>query len=214
MSGRPGRRAIAALVLVLTLAPVLSPAEESAETISAPAAARAPNEIGLFGGGSVASSTLIGKWTDFDFGLLAFRYARNLWGDGTFALDWTVDAIPLALLALDRGGQPGQDNGPKEVVYGAGIAPIGLRFDYDGLGWWRPYVASSVGFLMFEERVPATGTKFNFTWDFGVGAQFFVTDEQAITLGYDFHHISNAYTGSSNPGFDSNIIYAGYSFFR
>src|SRR5437773_240758 len=82
---------------------------------------------------------------------------------------------------------------PADVVDGAGIAPIGLRLDYDGFGCWRPYFATNVGFLMFEDRIPATGTKFNYTWDFGLGTQLFLTDDQAISLGYDFKHISNAY---------------------
>lgn len=201
--------AVAALVLIVACVP----SRPLAQDAPAPPAARGPNELGVWGGGSVASSTLIGKWTDFDFGLLSLRYARNLWRDDALALDWTVDAIPLALISLDRGGSPGNTGGPKDTVYGAGIAPIGLRLAYEGFDHWRPYFASSVGFLMFEERIPATGTKFNYTWEFGVGAQLFVTDDQAITLGYSFHHLSNAYSGEENPGFDSNILYAGYSIF-
>ena len=77
-------------------------------------------------GGSIASSTMPGNWTDFDFGMAAFRYARTLWSGGAFARDWTIDAVPLALIALDRGGEPDKANGTKDVVYGAGIAPIGL----------------------------------------------------------------------------------------
>ena len=185
-----------------------------AEDAASGAPTRGPNEFGAWGGGSVASTTMIGKWTDFGYGQAAFRYARTLWSNDAFAIDWTVDAIPLALLSLDRGGSPGNEGGTKDVVYGAGIAPIGLRFDYDGFGWWRPYFATNVGFVMFEERVPSTGTKFNYTWDFGVGAQLFVRDDQAVTLGYDWKHISNAYSGRTNPGFDANMLYIGYSFFR
>ena len=62
--------------------------------------------------------------------------------------------------------------------------------------------------------MPSTGTKFNYTWDFGIGVQLFVRDDQALTLGYDWKHISNAYSGRTNPGFDANILYVGYSFFR
>lgn len=207
--GGAGLRAVA-VVVAMAIAPVASSAQEAAS----PAVQRGPNEFGAWGGGSVASTTMIGKWTDFGYGMAAFRYARTLWSNDAFAIDWTVDAIPLALLSLNRGGSPGNEGGPKDVVYGAGLAPIGLRFDYDGFGWWRPYFATNVGFLMFEERVPATGTKFNYTWDFGVGFQLFVRDDQALMLGYDWKHISNAYSGQTNPGFDANQLYVGYSFFR
>jgi hypothetical protein len=203
------RLACALAFVSLSIASFASPV--SAQNGAVPE--RAPNELGIWGGGSVASSTLIGKWTDFDFGLLALRYARNLWANEMLALDWTVDGIPLALISLDRGGSPGNTGGPKDTVYGAGIAPIGLRLAYEGLDGWRPYFATKVGFLMFEERLPSTGTKFNYTWDFGVGAQIFLTDDQALTLGYEFHHLSNAYAGETNPGFDANILYAGWSVF-
>ena len=199
-------------VVVVLASPTSTPAQET--TTREATSTRGPNEFSLWGGGSVAPATMIGRWTDFDFGLVALRYARTLWTYDSFALDWTVDGIPMALISLDRGGQPNQSGGPKQMVYGAGLAPIGLRVDYDGFGWWRPYFATNVGFLMFTERVPATGTKFNYTWDFGLGSQFFVTDDQAISLGYDFKHISNAYSGQTNPGFDANIFYVGYSFFR
>ena len=207
---RCGMAAVTLLVVLAT--PAWTRAQET--TVAEGTASRGANEFGVWGGGSVAPATLIGRWTDFDYGQLAFRYARNLWGDGTLALDWTVDAVPLALISLDRGGKPAHNSGPQDVVYGAGIAPIGLRLDYDGFACWRPYFATNVGFLMFEDRIPTTGTKFNYTWDFGLGAQFFLTDDQAISLGYDFKHISNAYAGQTNPGFDSNIFYVGYSFFR
>jgi lipid A 3-O-deacylase PagL len=206
------RGAAAVALLVVLGAATGTRAQDTVATVTG--ARRAQNEFGLWGGGSVGSSTMIGRWTNFDFGMLALRYARNLWSNDAFALDWTIDGVPLALISLDRGGQPKQSNGPKDVVYGAGIAPIGLRLDYDGFGCWRPYFATNVGFLMFEQRIPATGTKFNYTWDFGLGTQLFLTDDQAISLGYDFKHISNAYSGETNPGFDSNIFYLGYSFFR
>jgi len=207
------RNAKAAAALLFLLATGGQAAAQDAGT-AASATTRGPNELGLWGGGSVASATMIGRWTDFDFGMLAVRYARELWSKDSFALDWTIDGVPLALLSLRRGGTANHQSGSKDVVYGAGLAPIGLRFDYDAFGWWRPYFATNIGFLMFEERVPASGTKFNYTWDFGLGTQLFVTDDQALTLGYDFKHISNAYSGKDNPGFDANLFYIGYSFFR
>ncbi|MBM4244212.1 MAG: acyloxyacyl hydrolase [Deltaproteobacteria bacterium] len=214
---RSGSRAyggLRALLMAGAFAAVAFSSRALADEVPSVAPRRGPNEFGAWGGGSVASTTMIGEWTDFGYGQAAFRYARTLWSNDVLALDWTVDAIPLALLSLDRGGSPGSEGGPKDVVYGAGIAPIGLRLACEGLTGWRPYFATNVGFVMFEERVPATGTKFNYTWDFGVGVQIFVRDDQALTLGYDWKHISNAYSGETNPGFDASILYVGYSYFR
>ena len=58
------------------------------------------------------------------------------------------------------------------------------------------------------------GKQFNFTFDFGGGIQLFTKNHNAVTLGYKYDHISNAYRGQINPGFDSNVFYVGFSFFK
>lgn len=199
-------------MLVLLLSAMIALAGAGAVRAQDDAGSLPPNELGVWGGGSVASSTMIGKSSGFDFGEAAIRYGRTLWSNGQISFDWTVDGIPLALISLDRAERTPTTTG--EVVYGAGLAPLGFRLSYDQLGWFRPYAAATGGFLWFTERIPASGVKFNFTYDFGVGAQLFVAPEQAIVLGYKYHHISNAGIGDDNPGFDSNIFYAGFSIFR
>ncbi len=80
-----------------------------------------------------------------------------------------------------------------------------LRFHASGTG----------GFLIFTRDVPVPGaTKFNFAFDIGGGLQFGVASNWALTLGYKFHHLSNASTTGVNPGLDANVFYAGFSFFR
>jgi opacity protein-like surface antigen len=199
------------LSLVTILAALAGPVVSRGEDAT-PASGRGKNEFGLWGGGSVAATPMIGKSTGFNFGLAALRYGRTLWKNGALAFDWTVDAIPVAILSLDRA--PDSADKQRATVYGAGLAPIGFRIAYDALGWCRPYFAASGGFLAFTERVPATGSKFNFTYTFGVGAQVPVTADAAVTIGYTYYHISNGGIGESNPGFDSNILYAGFSIFR
>ena len=76
------------------------------------------------------------------------------------------------------------------------------------------FVAASVGFLYFEDDIPVPrSSRFNFTPEIGLGVQFFLTPKRSLTLGYKLHHMSNANTGRSNPGMDSHVIYAGFSFF-
>jgi hypothetical protein len=43
--------------------------------------------------------------------------------------------------------------------------------------------------------------------------QFFLAAKSALTVGYKLQHISNGFTSSNNPGMDSHVIYAGFSFF-
>ena len=53
-----------------------------------------------------------------------------------------------------------------------------------------------------------------FAFDFGGGAEWRIADKQAISLGYKYLHISNAYTTPTNPGVDNNVFYLGFSFLR
>jgi opacity protein-like surface antigen len=172
-------------------------------SLAAAAHARA-DEIGIWGGGSVASSTLIGKSTGFDLELAGLQYAHRLWGNDALSFGFTIDAIPLALISLDRGSG-------RHTIYGAGLAPLGFRLAYEGFEHLRPYAAASGGFLYFSDRIPADGEKFNFTYDFGAGIQIEPATHWLVALGYRYHHISNAGLADSNPGFDSNVLYAGFS---
>jgi len=52
---------------------------------------------------------------------------------------------------------------------------------------------------------------FNFLNQFGLGAQFAVSDNSAITLGYRFRHLSNAGTSQPNRGINSNAVVVSYS---
>jgi hypothetical protein len=102
----------------------------------------------------------------------------------------------------------------KSSFYGAGLSPLGLKINFGQQSWIKPFIAASVGFLYFEEDVPVPrSSRFNFTPEAGLGVQFFLTPKNALTLGYKLHHMSNAYTSRSNPGMDSHVIYAGFSFF-
>ena len=197
--------------LAILLGSLVVPAVSRGQTTE-PILKRGKNEIGIWGGGSVAATPLIGTTSDFDFGLAALRYGRRLWENEALSFDWTVDVVPLAILSLDR--SPSSAGTEHDAVYGAGLAPIGFRISYDALDWCRPYFAASGGFLAFAERVPAAGAKFNFTYDFGVGAQIPLTARTAATIGYSYYHISNGDIADSNPGFDANLLYVGFSLFR
>ncbi len=54
----------------------------------------------------------------------------------------------------------------------------------------------------------------NFTGDFGGGVQWKTGARRAWTIGYRYHHVSNGYRADTNPGFDSNLFYVGFSIFR
>ena len=70
------------------------------------------------------------------------------------------------------------------------------------------------GILYAEREVPMNVTKFNFSLLTALGADFMLSDSSALFLGYRFHHVSNANTGTTNPGVNVHTIVLGLSFYR
>lgn len=207
----PGHR-VKMMGLVLFSALVCFTPVHGAETRAGAGAsyalAKGTNEFGLWAGGSPDSARLIGNTEDRKLLLFALRYGRILAAWDSLSLEYTLDVFPAAVVF-----QPDRVRG-RSTIYGAGLSPLGLKVNFLQESWIKPFVAASVGFLYFEDDVPVPGSsRFNFTPELGLGVQFFLTPKRAVTLGYKLHHISNANTARRNPGMDSHVIYAGFSFF-
>jgi hypothetical protein len=184
---------------------------------------RAANEFGLWGGGSFSGPTLIGKTEGTRLGLFALRYARVLARGDNLALKYTLDAVPVALLSYPLetpAGAPPPPTGfavlkERRKITGAGLSPVGFQVNFRRRERVQPFAQASGGFLYFGEPVPdARGAQFNFTADFGGGVQWKTGARRAWTVGYRYHHVSNGFRAGVNPGFDSNLFYAGFSIFR
>jgi opacity protein-like surface antigen len=173
------------------------------------ALAKGTNEFGVWAGGSPDSSRTIGKVEDRNLLLFALRYGRILAAWESLSLEYTLDIFPAAVVF-----QPDRVRRGRSTIYGAGLSPLGFKINFAQESWIKPFVAASVGFLYFQDDVPVPrSSRFNFTPEIGLGAQFFLVPKTAVTLGYKLHHISNANIGRRNPGMDSHVIYAGFSFF-
>lgn len=190
--------------ILIGFAPVLNAAEPPPRASSA--LAKGTNEFGLWAGGSPGS---VGNLKDRELLLVALRYGRVLAAWEPVTLEYTLDIFPAAVIFEPKNVRRG-----SSTIYGAGVSPFGLKLNFFPQSWIQPFIAGSVGFLYFQHDVPVPdSSRLNFTPEFGVGLQFFLTPANALTLGYKFHHISNAGISSRNPGLNSQVIYAGYSFF-
>lgn len=179
------------------------------------------NEFGVWGGGSFGTPTLIGTTQDTRFGIIGVRYARVLARGDALSFKYTIDAIPAAVLSYPVIGfvQTSPNTfvfkRTRKSMYGAGISPIGFQLNFRRHRRVQPFADVSGGFLYFAAPIPnSLGKQFNFTADFGGGVQFMTHTNRAVTIGYQYHHISNGNHGIINPGFDSNLIYAGFSLFK
>lgn len=171
----------------------------------------------MWTGYSPFSFKLKGVTEDRKLFLLNLQYARTLFATKPLTLKYTAEIVPVALEI-----QPTQVyliNGralvnPAGTIYAAGASPIGFQGNF-GRKSIQPFMNGSVGFLYFNQQVPIIGSsQFNYTITIGVGAQFFRRSGRSFTLGWKYHHLSNNYQATLNPGIDSSVFYAGFSFVR
>jgi len=179
------------------------------------------NEWGVWGAVSFHSPTWIGKTPDARFANIGLRYGRILAASETVAFEWTVDVVPASFLSTRRFTVVPTGNGgftvtrTRKTVYGWGLAPIGLKFNFRRNRRVQPFANGTGGFLYFNEEVPVAGAaRFNFTFDFGGGVQIVNSNHRAFTIGYKYTHISNGNRATLNPGVDLQMIYAGFSIFK
>ncbi|MGH9905921.1 MAG: acyloxyacyl hydrolase [Pyrinomonadaceae bacterium] len=211
------RSAVGVLAIILASAQIAAAQTENVSPESTDGIQKGWNEFGIWGGISFNAPTLIGFTPDARFGNIGLRYGRVLAASKTVAFEYTIDAVPVAILSNHRllAVGPGVFTLQRESVYGAGLAPIGLKFNFRRNKRVQPFAASTGGFLYFQRDVPVSGAaQFNFTFDFAGGVQIVNSNRRAFTIGYKFEHISNGYHSPINPGVDVHMVTFGYSIFR
>ncbi len=205
-----------ALPLALALVPIALQGQDSPARASTIGLAPGELLIGAWLGGAWSSSYQVSvpNPPQFDFGLAAVRLSIVMVAVDRFALAWTVDAIPLALLGSVPDRRPlGSLVAPSTgTVAAIGVSPLGLELYAAPVRHLRLVVHSSAGILDFARAVPLPeGRGFNFTYQFGGGVQWVIGNGMAFTAGYRWHHLSNGRSALSNPGVNSNILYLGWS---
>ena len=103
---------------------------------------------------------------------------------------------------------PKRDNGnKKDLVNGFGISPLGYKF-FIPYNRWMFILGIKSGIIYMNKTFPTDqGTRLNYSFNFSFGINKAIHNNSSLSLGYRFHHISNAQTGTQNPGIDSNFIF-------
>ena len=123
----------------------------------------------------------------------------------------TSGIIPL--LAYDY--EKRDDGAKKDNVWGAGISPIGLMFKTSDQKRVNFEYGITSGIVYMNKFFPTDRSRrLNYTIDLSISVEKKIFEQSALVFGYKFHHISNAQTGSQNPGIDSNIIFISYKKYR
>jgi hypothetical protein len=207
------------VILICVSAPAFAQADDNPFLLK-----RGDNEWGFWAGFSPKATTIFeglrkDEAEDRKFFIAALRYGSTLAANDSLALQYTIDAVPVAVatgVIVSRTTSPtGVDTFRRETAYGAGLTPIGLQLDFANGAKVHPFVHVNGGFLYFNKEVPIEDSgHFAFVGEAGGGVRIFTSERRAVNIGVRFHHISNGDTSGSNRGLNQFVIYAGFSVFR
>lgn len=184
---------------------------------------RGDNEFGFWGGFSPAATTIFGglhddEAADRKFFIAAFRYGRTLAANHSLALQYTLDAVPVAVATgtiVSRTTVGAVTTFQRETAYGGGVTPLGLQLDFRNGSKVHPFAHVNGGLLWFNKSVPIEDAgSFAYVGEAGGGVRIFTSEKRAVTLGVRFHHISNGDRQGSNRGLNQFVIYGGFSIFK
>lgn len=103
----------------------------------------------------------------------------------------------------------------RRWTVGEAFSPVGFQWNFLTRRRLEPFFVGHGGYMYSSEAIPvAYSGNFNFTFDLGAGVEFFRTRAQSVRAEYRYHHISNDWTASSNPGIDSGLLQVTYTFGR
>jgi hypothetical protein len=188
---------------------------------------RGDNEFGGWGGVAFKATRIFGglredEARDRRLVLAAFRYGRTLAANKNYALQYTLDAVPLAVAIgnITQSTTVTTTAGTvttfrRESTYGAGLTPLGLQLDFANSSRVHPFLHVNGGFLIFGKSVPLPDAgKFSYVGEAGTGLRIFTSERRAVMLGVRFHHISNGNRSGANRGLNEFVLYAGFSIFK
>ena len=186
---------------------------------------RGDNELGFWGGFSPKATTIFGGLHDDEaedrkFFIAALRYGRTLAANDSLALQYTLDAVPVAvatgtIVSRTTTIPGGVTTFQRETAYGVGLTPLGLQLDFANGAKVHPFIHVNGGFLYFNKSVPIEDAgQFAWVGEAGGGVRIFTSERRAVNIGVRFHHISNGDRQGSNRGLNQFVIYAGFSIFK
>jgi len=145
---------------------------------------RGDNEFGFWAGFSPKATTMFEGLRDDEaedrrFFIAALLYGRTLAANDSLALQYTFDAVPVALATgtiVSRTISPtGVTTFQRETAYGAGITPLGLQLDFANGSKVHPFVHVNGGLLYFNKPVPIEDSgQFAFVGEAGGGVRIYI----------------------------------------
>lgn len=179
---------------------------------------RGMREIGYEFGFAPTQPTFFGK-KEYDTSgrkltLASVRFGRILGSRRGVTYQYFFEVIPVSFSLRNQ-----VLNGSNEIIrkntYGFGVQPVGFRFLFRPEKSVKPFIQASAGAFFSSDPIPIPqGTRINFSGDLGLGFMYRLSESRSFSIGYRYFHVSNMHLSEANPGYNANIFYFGYSFFK
>jgi hypothetical protein len=138
---------------------------------------------------------------------------------GALTVSYAPEVVPLLLLSnnptyhastVEPGNQLATVIDGYGYVAGFAASPIGFETRVRLGARWRLYAATAAGFVKFTRNTPEPDARaFNYTFEFGGGAEYQAHAGWWLRVGYKFHHLSNGYSAILNPAVDGHVVMVG-----
>lgn len=113
--------------------------------------------------------------------------------------EWTVEVVPV--FAEWSSGH----------ARGAGLSPLGWRWNLAPRGRALPYLEVGGGALWTTAPIPDGTTGSNFTSYAGAGVRLLTHGRHGLVASYRLHHISNGNRLRRNPGVNAHMLLLGWT---
>lgn len=193
------RAAVMVLLLVLAWA-----AAARGQTVAEQTPQKGDSEVQIWTSAGHSAFNGVGATGLWNGGLRYGWILTNARGPGFLRgrFEYAVDAVPMYLIFQPRG-----------VVYGAGLNPFALKWNFDTSGRVAPYFDFGGGVLFTSSDVPAGVSRVNFTSGAALGVN--VGHGKAHwSLEVRWLHISDAGLTDGNPGINMIQVRAGLGWFH
>ena len=155
--------------------------------------------------GAARSVNLYQSTSGRSYGVLTVGWAKELtrdlkWGPVRGRFAWGVEAMPLFAQF------------EPSTIYGAGFAPVIWRWNFPPRPRWSVFAELSMGGLWTSDPIPEDTGRANFSAHWGGGIRLKPRGGHAILVAYRFQHFSNGNQLGSNPGVNSHVVLAGWSY--
>jgi hypothetical protein len=101
----------------------------------------------------------------------------------------------------------------RRWTYVGGLSPIGFALHFAPRHPLQGFAIANGGFAVSPRDIPMFDTSaFNFTFQLGVGLEWYRDQGHSWRLEYRYHHLSNKEIGALNFGVDSSLFKVTYTF--